>query len=142
MTFNLDIADVPAVDARQLGQTIQMLIAKGQGLALLKGLSEKEIRSLEADLWGSFEGSSEARLAVALRFRALLQVFAARRLKDLLLNRGFRAISAAIEEAASQRLNVRFGLNVQKLVVALETATATVRPAIAITEPAEFKHAA
>ena len=127
MTAKFNLADVPTVDAAELGIPMRLLIEKGQGLALLKGLSEREIRDVEDDIWTGFEGSEEARLAVAVRFRALLGVFASRRLKALLLDRGFRLVAAAIREASRQPLNTRFGFNPQKLLMALETATA--RPA-------------
>jgi len=125
MTVILNLADVPRVDAAELDIPMRLLIGKGQGLALLKGLTEREIRDLENEIWTGFEGSDEARLAVALRFRALLDVFASRRLKGLLLERGFRLIAAAISEASRQPLNTRFGFNAQRLLTALDAATAS-----------------
>jgi hypothetical protein len=125
MTVILNLADVPRVDAAELDIPMRLLIGKGQGLALLKGLTEREIRDLENEIWTGFEGSDEARLAVALRFRALLDVFASRRLKGLLLERGFRLIAAAIREASRQPLNTRFGFNAQRLLTVLDAATAS-----------------
>ena len=138
MTAPLNLSDVPQVDATDLDLPMRLLISQGQGLALLKGLTEKEIRDVEEQVWASLEVGSEARLAVALRFRALLAVFSSRRLKDLLLNRGYKLVAAAIEEASTQRLNVRFGFSAQKILLALEAATA---PAL-LPEPVEFKLAA
>ena len=115
MTIILNLADVPRVDAAELDMPMRLLVGKGQGLALLKGLTEREIRELENEIWSGFEGSDEARLAVALRFRALLDVFASRRLKGLLIERGFRLIAAAIQEASRLPLNTRFGFNAHKL---------------------------
>jgi hypothetical protein len=140
VTILLNLADVPKVDTAELGIPMRMLIEKGQGLALLKGLSEREIRELEDDIWAEFEGSDEARLAVALRFRALLDVFAARRLKSLLLDHGFKLIAAAITEASRQPLNTRFGFNAQKLLMALDAATA--RPVMDVAETLPFQIAA
>jgi hypothetical protein len=136
----LDLADVPSVRASELHLPMQLLIARGQGLALIKGLSEREIRELEDEIWARFEDDNEARLALALRFRALLNVFAYRRLKRLLLERGFKLITAAIEEAARQPLNVRFGFNAQKLLMALDAATA--RPAALAASPPPLQAAA
>jgi len=140
VTVLLNLADVPKVDASELDMPMRMLIEKGQGLALLKGLSEREIRELEDDIWADFEGSDEARVAVALRFRALLDVFAARRLKGLLVDRGFKLIVAAIKEASELPLNMRFGFNAQKLLMALDAATA--RPLAQAAEPFPFQIAA
>ena len=43
----MNLADVPKVAASELDMPMRLLIANGQGLALLKGLKEKEIRDLE-----------------------------------------------------------------------------------------------
>jgi hypothetical protein len=137
MTVILNLADVPKVDAAELDMPMRLLIEKGQGLALLKGLGEREIRGLEHEIWAGFKGSDEARLAVALRFRALLDVFASRRLKGLLLERSFRLIAAAIGEASRQPLNTRFGFNAQRLLTALDAATAS-----PVAEPLPLKIAA
>jgi hypothetical protein len=142
MNALLNLADVPTVNTAELGLPMRMLINKGQGLALLKGLSENEIRDLEAQIWVDFEGSESARLAVALRFRALLNVFAARRLKDMLLDRGFKGVAAAIKAAAEQPLNARFGFNVQKLVMAIEASTARPHPIVRVGESFELRAAA
>lgn len=124
MRANINLADVPAVEARELHFVMDMLIRSGQGLALLRGLKEEEIRSLEARFWADFKGSEIACLAVALRFRALLNVFADRRLKALFLDRGFRLLALAAYEAAQRPLNIRFGFNAQQLLLALVAATA------------------
>ena len=124
MRANIDLADVPVVEARELHFVMDMLTRSGQGLAFLRGLKEEEIRSLEARIWADFEGSDVARLAVALRFRALLDVFASRRLKALFLDRGFRLLASAAREAARRPLNIRFGFNAQQLLLALDAGTA------------------
>jgi hypothetical protein len=123
MASNFNLADVPMVKASDLGFIVQLLVDNGQGLALLRGMREDEIRDIEDRLWADFGGSSDARLATALRFRALLQVFASRRLKALFLERGFRTLLAAAQEAASRPLNVRFGFNSQRMLTALDSAT-------------------
>lgn len=139
MTIALDIADVPVVSGDDLYQPMRWLIEQGHGLALLKGLGESDIRRLEDALWSRFSGTPEARLAVALRFRALLDVFAARRLKELLLQRGFKVVRAAVEAAAEHRLNARFGFSTQRFVLALDAAT---RPAPRVVVEAQYARAA
>ena len=120
MTTILNLADVPIVAASELYDPMRRLIAQGHGLALMRGLTEDRIRALEDEIWLDFEGSAETRLAVALRFRALLAVFANRRLKDVLLTNGFKAIAAAVMEASKQRLNTRFGFKAQAFVMAVD----------------------
>jgi hypothetical protein len=123
MRSDFNLADVPVVDASDLGFVLQHLVDSGQGLALLRGLQETEIRDIEDRLWTEFQGANDARLATALRFRALLQVFASRRLKALFLERGFRLLLAVAHEAATRPLNVRFGFNSQRMLGALDVAT-------------------
>jgi hypothetical protein len=116
-TFNT--ADVPAVQQEALNVAFRHLINEGRGLALFNGLAEGEIRDVEAALWDAFPDQAETRLAAALRFRALLNAFGAKRLKDMLLQNGFRSIQAAVNEAAKQRLNARYGFRQQHFVMAL-----------------------
>jgi len=124
MRNDFNLADVPVVEASDLGFVIKLMVDGGQGLALLRGMHESEIRDIEDRIWAEFQGSSDTRLAVALRFRALLQVFGSRRLKALFLERGFRILVAAAREAAARPLNVRFGFSSQRMLTALDLATA------------------
>lgn len=126
MRANFDLSDVPVVDASDLAFVIELLRERGQGLALLRGLREDEIREIEDAIWTAFDDASKgtARLAVALRFRALLTAFAGRRLKALFLERGFRLLALAAQDAAARPLNVRFGFNAQQMLLALDASTA------------------
>lgn len=119
MTVSIDCSDVPAVGMHDLYMPMRHLIANGRGLAMLNGMSEPDIRDVESQIWAHFADQPGARVAVALRFRALLEVFASRRLRQEFLEQGFKVIARAVAEAAGQRLNTRFGFNVQKFVVAL-----------------------
>lgn len=119
----LDTADVPTVTAHEMSAAIDHLVDAGQGLAFLKGLDEESLADLENALWRLWPDAPERRLAVMLRFRAALAVFGARRLRNLLLTRGYRVVRASAEIAASARLNVRFGFRVQSFFAALDDAT-------------------
>ncbi|HMN38013.1 MAG TPA: hypothetical protein PKD49_09965 [Hyphomicrobium sp.] len=119
MSRQIDISDIPPVAAQHLLVPMREAIAMGQGLALLNGMSEAAIRQIEATVWKHFADAPQTRLAVALRFRALLEVFRARRLKQLFLMNGFKLIARAVHEAASQRLNIAFGFNAHKFHLAL-----------------------
>lgn len=124
MRTEIDLADVPVVNALELHVLMDLLRSSGQGLALLRGLNENDIRVIEDRLWSAFDCPNARRLAIALRFRALLAVFASRRLKALLLERGFRIMALAVREAARRPLNVRYGFNAQLFLLALEAAAA------------------
>ncbi len=125
--FNL--ADVPAVDASDIGAILRLLVDSSRGLALLRGLKDHEIREIEDWIWTKFPDNRDGRLAIALRFRAVLGVFESRRFKALFLERGYRLFSALADQAASQPLNVRFGFNAQRLLLSLDAMTDTSRPA-------------
>lgn len=112
--------DVAPVRPDQLYLPMRIAIAKGQGLALLSGLREDQIRALEEEVWAAFGPEGETRLAVALRFRALLEVCASRRLQELFKQQGFKFIARAVYEAAGQRLNTRYGFSAQKFVRVLQ----------------------
>lgn len=127
MANAFDAADVPPVSVEALIVPMRAAIANGKGLALLNGLPESEIRDLEAIVWSHFSDDPGTRLAVALRFRALLDVFRARRLKELFLQNGFKLIARAISEASTQRLNPAFGFKSQHFVLALATPPAALK---------------
>lgn len=110
------MTDVAPVRPSDLYLPMRKAIENGQGLALLTGLSEDDIRALEEDVWAAFPNDGVTRLAVALRFRALLDVCAGRRLQEQFKRQGFKFIARAVHEASCQRLNARFGFSMQKFV--------------------------
>jgi hypothetical protein len=59
------------------------------------------------------------RLAVLVRFRCLIKVFGARRLRDLLMHSGHNLIAPAVQVAARMRLNADLGFNPVKFERAL-----------------------
>lgn len=128
---SIDLSDVPAVGLHDLYAPMRRLIADGRGLALLNGLSEADIRNVEHQIWTDFADQPEQRLAIAIRFRALLDVFATRSLRQEFLNQGFKLIARAVAEASTQRLNTRFGFTAQKFVMALAPVASThIAPAV------------
>lgn len=126
----IDATDVQPVEAGDLMLPVQHLIAEGRGLALFHGLAEDDFRSLETMIWQHYADRPHLRLAVALRFRALIDVFGARRLKDLFLKRGFKLMAAAIHVAATQRLNAHFGFKAHCFVLALDAAVTPRTPVV------------
>ena len=91
MGIKLDRSDVPLVASHDLLVPMQHLIDTERGLALLNGISNAELREVDHAVWDALEGDSGRRVAVLLRFRALIQVFKARRLAELFLHRGLHA---------------------------------------------------
>lgn len=127
MTALIDVTDIPAVSERQLMVPLQLLIARGRGLALLDGLDDTTFAEIEDYVWRHLDGGREAKLAVVLRFRALVEVFGARRLKALFLETGFALLAPAIATAAGLRLSARRGFSPQTYLVTLKSLLAGTR---------------
>lgn len=124
MTASIDITDIPAVTERQLMMPLQLLISRGRGLALLDGLDEMTLAEIEDHVWRHLDGGRETKLSVVLRFRALIEVFGARRLKALFLETGFALLAPAIATAAGLRLNARRGFSPQTYLVTIKAVLA------------------
>lgn len=120
MTAVLDFTDLPLVAPEHLAVPMRMLIDSRRGLALLRGLSEAELRELDQAVWDRMDGDPVQRLAVVLRFRCLVEVFSAPRLQSMLLYRGFNLIAPALVVAAQMRLNAETGFNPHIFARALE----------------------
>jgi hypothetical protein len=120
--MNWDLTDVPAIASADLAAAMQALIADGRGLVLLRGLEDADLDTVQAELKRRFHTDPQTALAVFVRFRHLAEVFSARRLKELMLERGFALIGPAIAIAASLRLNANRGFNPQKFLLALQDA--------------------
>jgi hypothetical protein len=115
----LNLSDVTLVDPRNLALAMQYMVETGRGLAMLRGITEAELREIDRALWNALCHDPAERLAVLVRFRCLAKVFAARRLTDLLLHTGYRLIAPAVQVAARMRLNADLGFNPVKFERAL-----------------------
>jgi hypothetical protein len=120
MNSTLDRSDVPLVASHELLVPMQHLIDTERGLAMLNGISNAELREIDHAVWEALRGGSERRVAVLLRFRALIRVFKARRLSELFLRRGFMLIAPAVHVAARMRLNSEWGFSPLKFERALQ----------------------
>ena len=66
--------------------------------------------TIEALFWDRFDGETADGVATLLRFWSLVGVFSSRRLKGVLLARGFAVLAPAGEIAARLRFNAHWGL--------------------------------
>ncbi len=121
MAHSLDISDVPLVPATDLALVMRFMIDSGRGLVMMRGLSNADMQDLEETLWDRIAGDTAHRRAVLLRFQHLVDVFSARRLRDQLMQRGFRMIAPAIQLAAGMRLNAKWGFSPHKFNAALRS---------------------
>jgi hypothetical protein len=117
-----DLTDIPAVDADDLGAAMRSLIEEGRGLVLLRGLSDADLDTAKAALQRRFHTEPQRALAAFVRFRHMADVFGARRLRDLMLDRGYALLAPAMAIAASLRLNANRGFNPQQFVLSLHAA--------------------
>ena len=120
MTWNL--TDVPAVEVADLAAVMRALIDDGRGLVLRRGVSHEDMNVVHAEVQRRFHGEPQRALAVFVRFRNLVEVFSARRLKAMMMERGFLLIAPALAIAASLRLNAHRGFNPQHFLMSLQDA--------------------
>jgi len=122
MAMTWDLNDVPAVDAGDLAVAMRALIEDERGLVLLRGLADEDLDTVQAEVQRRFRGEPQRALAVLVRFRNLVEVFSARRLKEMMLDRGHGLMAPAIAIAASLRLNANRGFNPQTFLMSLQDA--------------------
>ena len=114
MQTQIDLTDVPYVSPYDMTVPMQAMIEAGRGLVLLNGATAAELRRLDRSVWDRLDASPDVKMTVLLRFRSLIEVFAAPRLKALLLQKGFNLLAPALHVAATQRLNAERGFNAVK----------------------------
>ncbi len=122
MAMTWDLTDVPTVAAADLAAAMRSLIDNERGLVLLRGLAEEDLDAVQAELQRRFHGEPQRALATFVRFRHMVEVFSARRLKELMLDRGYGLLAPAIAIAASLRLNANRGFNPQAFLLSLQSA--------------------
>jgi hypothetical protein len=128
MAATLDITDVAPVAPHDMALLMGVLIESGRALILTRGATPDDKKTIETLFWERFEGETAHGVATLLRFWSLVGVFASRRVKAVLLARGFALLSPAGEVAAHLRLNAHWGFNPQRFLNALGQAEATRRP--------------
>src|SRR5262245_66286172 len=129
----MNLTDVALVDPDRLALALDYMIKTGRGLAMLRGITEAELREVDQALWNELGSNPAERVAVLVRFRCLVRVFAARRLANLLMHTGYRLLAPAQRVAARMRLNAEIGFNPIKFERALieQLATTDTGPALA-----------
>ena len=140
MAMTFDLSDIPAVDAADLAAAMRSLIENGRGLVLLNGASNADLDTARTVMQSRHHAEPQRALASFVRFRHLVEVFGARRLKDLMLDNGYALMALAIAIASSLRLNGNRGFNPQRFLLSLQevlaahVVTLETRPAAATAE--------
>ena len=107
----LNLSDVALVQPQNLALAMQYMVDTGRGLAMLRGISEAELREVDGALWDALGDNPAERVAALVRFRCLIKVFSSRRLRELLMRTGYNLIAPAVQVAAGMRLNADLGFN-------------------------------
>ena len=115
----MNLTDVALVDPDRLALALEYMVKTGRGLTMLRGITQVELREVDQALWDELGSNPAQRVAVLVRFRCLIRVFAARRLADLLMHTGYRLLAPAARVAARMRLNADLGFNPVKFERAL-----------------------
>jgi hypothetical protein len=115
----LNLSDVRLVKQEDLALAMEYMVKTGRGLAMLRGITEAELREVDRALWDALGHDPLERLAVLVRFRCLIKAFASRRLSNLLMHTGYRLLAPAMQVAARMRLNADLGFNPVKFERAL-----------------------
>ncbi|SDP50684.1 hypothetical protein SAMN04488061_3223 [Filomicrobium insigne] len=124
-TSNMDLSDVPRAASADLWLLIQIMVECEHGLLFLRGVTDVDRAKIEDRFWNDFEGGTERGVVALMRFWCLVDIFQSRRLRALLMARGYDIFYPAVVAAARLRLNLHWGFNPQRLIWAL----ATERPA-------------
>ncbi len=114
MTVTWTPTDVPAVRMEDLAMVMRLLVEHERGLTLYHGLDAADREQLHSAFWATYAGSMGEGHAILLRLDALVAVFSAQRLKQILLEGGFVIVWQAVAIAAGMRLNAEWGFNPQK----------------------------
>lgn len=127
MSAPLDLTDVTPVAPHHMALLMGVLIESGRALMLTREATAEDKKAIEALFWQRFDGETAQGVAALIRFWSLVETFSSRRLKAVLLARGFALLAPAGEVAARLRFNAHWGFNPQRFLTALAQAGATRR---------------
>lgn len=119
MSPAIDLTDLPRAEPETLALAMRLLIEDGRALILLRGATPADRARLEERFWERFDGTTAEGVVALLRLWSLVEVFKAARLRAILLDRGYALLADAARVAAEQRVNVTWGFNPQRMLMAL-----------------------
>ncbi len=111
----IDTSDVPTVATRELAVALKLLSGAKSHVIPAHALSEDNLRRVEQHFWQASKRDRTRKVAVLLRFRGLLEACQSRRVSQLIHSHGEEALVAALDAAATMRLNAKWGFNPLKL---------------------------
>jgi hypothetical protein len=115
LSTTIDTSDVPTVATRELAVALKLLSGEKSHVLPAQALSEDNLRRVEQYFWQASKRDRTRKVAVLLRFRGLLEACQSRRLNSLIHAHGEEALVAALNVAATMRLNAKWGFNPLKI---------------------------
>lgn len=122
MTRQFDISDVPTVSAAAMEAMVDLLVSNGRARAFFNGHDATLRATVEGEFWAAFDGPTGEGVATLVRFWALIDSMAARRVSRLLFAEGFSVLKPLARSAAKLRLNATWGFAPQRLLWAVAEA--------------------
>lgn len=119
MSPAFDLTDLPRTAPETLALAMRLLIEDGRALILIRGASNDDRQRLEQRFWQRYDGETSEGVAALIRLWSLVEVFQSRRIRALFLERGYALIADAVRIAGEQRLNITWGFNPQRVLIAL-----------------------
>ena len=118
----IDLTDIPAVTPAELWPVVKLTIGIDLIELLPRPLTQVQIDAVLDAFWSAHKGSGAQGLAVSHRMVAMLQCLARRRFASLINQRPRQALHAAVDAAATLRLNPVWGFNAMRFAAALHAA--------------------
>ncbi len=118
----LDLHDIPMAREQDLALVVRVAVDLERTLILMRGPTSEDKREIEREFWNVFEGETADGVVTLVRFWCLVEAFATKRFRAMLLNRGFELIAPAVAAASTLRLNMHWGFNPQRLFWAINEA--------------------
>lgn len=128
LSAGFDPTDVPAADPEHLARLLRILVRQGDGLMMLRGADAASLRAVETAFWAELDADTASGIAAIVRFRAVIDAFAARKLRALLLNEGLPALARVLRVAAALRLNASRGFSPHHLLWGVAADAARIPP--------------
>lgn len=141
MTALLERTDVGPVDTSVMLTALAAVIETGRARVFFEGAKESDRKIIEEAFWNAYEGNTSVGGFALIRLWGLVEVLQARRLQNLVMQRGFRFIEAAAMASGGLRLNLDWGFMPQRMywaIDAIETERAAQAPAPVRINPLEM----
>lgn len=122
MIAPVDLTDIPVVTAAELWPIVEATISPRMSELVSAPLSQQQIDAVLRAFWSAHEGTGAQGLALSHRLIALLQGLSRRRFARLIHKQPHEVLQAAVNAAATLRLNAKWGFNPMRFAAALHAA--------------------